>query len=163
MDINATQQAAADRLTEKGVRVSISSPLFLRFFGIKTLPLILRATRYGTQIKLASKMLRIEIDFEKLANGDVDEARKLLSKYGVLVSRIVAFVVIDRWWLIPLFTRPLAWYIRTHAKMNDVVSALVFVQLLNDPSGFTSAITLTRKAAETTMTPRNVSQETQGS
>jgi hypothetical protein len=163
MDINVTQQAAADRLIDKGVRVSISSPLFLRIFGLKTLPIILRATRYGTQIKLASKMLSIEIDFDKLANGDVDEARKLLAKYGVLVSRIVAFVAIDSWWLMPIFTRPLAWYIRTHGNMNDVVSALVFVHLLNSPTGFTSAITLTRQAAETTMTPRNVSQETQGS
>lgn len=164
MDAATTQQAAADRILDKGVRVSVSSPLFLRLFGVKKIPLVLRATRYGTQILLAKRMLGIDVNFEKLAAGDIDEARRLLATYGVLVSRIIAFVVIDRWWLIPIATRPLAWYIRTHAELNDVANMLVIAQLINNPSGFTSAITLTRKSAEMTLAAKNVSQEeTQGS
>ena len=159
MEPTKTQQAAADAILEKGVRVKIPAPLFLKLFRVKSLPVTIRASRFGTHIAISRKMLTIEAGWDKLAAGDPDEARRLLVNHGHEASKVIALAILDRWWLIPLLTRPLAWYLRTHMQTGDMGNLLMIMHLINSPANFTNTIRLTRMTAEMTMTPRNLSPD----
>ena len=76
MDTQATEQRAASLLLKKGVKVSITAPLFLRLLGKKKIDLVITAPTIYTLLLISEKFLSMRIPNQELS---ISEA------FGILV------------------------------------------------------------------------------
>lgn len=157
-----TERHAADTILERGVRVKLPAPLFLRPFR-REINLILRQPRYGTLLYVARISLKAGFDVSKLDNGDINSAHEIISKYAKPVARIAAVLFLDSKWRIRLFSRVMAkWLIwkLTPRKMAEIAILAVAYGGIED---FTTTIRLIGAMRMKATGPRNLSQKENGS
>jgi hypothetical protein len=112
---------------------------------------------------MARKMLAVSADWDKLAQGDIEESYKLLNQHGKLIAKITAIAILDSWWKIPLFTRVLANWLTWHLQGRKFTEILLMLQIINSPADFTNTIRLLRTSTMTTLIPKNLSPNEKGS
>jgi hypothetical protein len=157
-----TERLAADTILERGVRVKLPAPFFLRLFS-RNVHLTLRQPRYGTLLHVARISLKAGFDITKLDSGDINAAHEIISQYARPVARIAAILFLDSKWKIKLFSRILAnWLIwkLTPRKMAEIAMLAVAYGGIED---FTTTIRLIGAMRMKATAPRNLSQKENGS
>lgn len=157
-----TERLAADTILERGVRVKLPAPFFLRLFRREITP-VLRQPKYGTLLHVARVSLKTGFDVTKLNEGDINSAHELISKYVRPVAKIAAILFLNSKWKIGLFSNVVAnWLIwkLTPRKMAEIAILAVAYGGIED---FTTTIRLIGAMRMKATGPHNLSQKENGS
>lgn len=92
MNAQATEQRAASLLLKKGVKVSITAPLFLRLLGKKKIDLVITAPTIYTLLLISEKFLSMRIPNQELS---ISEAFTLYRFHGKTMTEIVAMAILN--------------------------------------------------------------------
>lgn len=93
MNEQATENRAANLLLRRGVKVSVTAPLFLRLFGKKEINLVISAPSIYTLTLIAEKYLSLRIKETKDLN--ISEAFELLNMHSRAMSEIIAISILN--------------------------------------------------------------------
>lgn len=149
-----TEKRAADILLKRGVKVTIKAPLFLRWFGKKTIALVVQAPTLYTLIRIAEESLRIDVELEK--EIQLNNAISVVNEHGITLSRIVALAVLNnprKQWRVGLLSRYLL-------RNIDVKELFYLYQLILLYGGYEDFINTIRFTQTTRITkPMNLSQQ----
>jgi hypothetical protein len=157
-----TEQNAADTILEKGVRVKLPAPFFLRLF-CREIGLVLRQPKYGTLLYVSRISLKAGFDVSKLESGELGEVHELLRRNIMPLSRIMAVLFLNGKWKIRLFARPVARWLMwklTPRKMAEIALLAVAFAGYED---FTTTIRLIGAMRMKATAPRNLSHDESGS
>lgn len=153
MDHN-TEKRAANLVLERGVKVPVTAPLFLRVFGKKKFNLLITAPTIATLTRIAEHYLALNIN--NTQELTLPESFELLKKHSKALSIIIATIVLNKrykYWMI----KPLAYFIRGGISMTEIAYIFQIVILYGGIEDFINTIRLT-EATRITM-PMNLSQE----
>ncbi len=100
----ATEQHAAENLLQRGVKIKIAAPRFIRW-AKKTISLKVGSPYQGTLLRISSYYCGMGIQDNKLENLTVEEALLLMKVHGVALSKAVACAVLNGYWSGRLFTK----------------------------------------------------------
>lgn len=158
--MKSIEQYAADTILEKGVRVRIPAPFFLRIFLVKRIGLLFHQPYLGTLMHVARLSVKDGFDLAEL-NGEINDVHELVLKHSKTLRKIVAVLYLNSGWKIRLFTGLVAkWleYKLTPSKLAEIAVVVVAYSRLED---FTSTIRLI--GAMRITSPRNLSHTENGS
>ena len=164
MDAANVQRRVADTLLERGVRFKIPAPFFLKLIGIKHRSLVIYPLKYGTLLAMSGVGAGLEIDPQKLSEGSINEALKLVEKHGDRVAVFVATAVVNSNIQLERRARLLAERLKWRLTPSKMAELLIMVVMLCGVQDFTSTIrflntmNLTRRKED-----GNLSHETSGS
>lgn len=152
MDENV-EKRAANILLERGVKVPVTAPLFLRLFGKKTISLIISAPTIATLTRIAEHYLALNI--KNTQELTLPESFELLKKHSKTLSIIIATIVLNKrykYWMI----KPVAHFLRGAIPMAQLTYLFQLIILYGGIEDFINTIRLT-EATRITM-PMNLSQ-----
>lgn len=93
METLATEKRAANLLLKKGVKVSITAPLFLRLLGKKNIELVITAPTIHTLLLISDKFLSMRINTKN--EFTITEAFAIYKFYGKTMAEIVAIAILN--------------------------------------------------------------------
>ena len=156
----ATERLAAETILQRGVKVKIAAPFFLRWIGKKTVTLRLTSPFEGTMYRVSAYYLSTGIKDHQLEDISTEEALALMSVHGKTISKAVACAILNGYWSGKLFTRFLGWYLRWHCKPRELFALVTAVLIYGGTQDFMST---TRSVRQMKATTPNLGQENQGS
>jgi len=157
------QRQAAETMLERGVRVKLPAPRFLRLFGKKTVNVTIHQPYLRTIVTAGSLALSKGFSLDGLTEGKTDAALELVVKHAPTISKIIAVYVLNGKWRNRLFSRMLgAWLLSvlTNARLLEISVIIILMSRYED---FTSSIRLFKQMSMTMMMPKNLSPEEKGS
>ncbi len=157
---HATERLAAETILQRGVKVKVAAPFFLRWIGKKTINLTLTSPFEGTMYRVSAYYLSMGIADEKLEDITTEEALVLMSVHGKTISKAVACAILNGYWSGKLFTRFLGWYLRWHCKPRELFALITAVIIYGGTQDFMNT---TRSVREMKATSPNLGQRNQGS
>lgn len=147
------EKTVGDILLKRGVKLGVTAPLFLRFFGKKKVEFTVQSPTMRTLLQIAMISLDIQIDFEKEIT--LPKAQQLMAVYGKSVCKVIAIAIRNGnpKWMYPFLT----------SRVKNSVSAIKILwlyKLIMVNGGYEDFITTIRFIEETRITkPMNLSQE----
>lgn len=87
------ESKAANLILKRGVKVQVLAPLFLRFFGKKTMTITVRAPKSLTLVCIAEKYLSMRIENTK--DLTLPESFQLLKSHSSTMTEIIAICLLD--------------------------------------------------------------------
>lgn len=148
-----------DTILDKGVRVSIPAPLFLRLFGLKTVPVIIRRPVLGNMLRISKMYLQMNApgDF----GCDINTWISVFEKTCKPVSRIVAIGILRGRFIGWLLCKPFAAYLRWKLNSGELARIASILVVASGVQDFLNTIKFLRAMKITE--PRKESQEEEGS
>lgn len=163
MNPEEVQRKAAETMLERGVRVPLPAPRFLRVFGKKTVNITIHQPYLRTIQTGALLALKKGFSLDSLTEGKTDAALELIVKHGPTVSHCVAVYVLNGKWLNRLFSRTLGAWLFSKLTSSRLLEISVTIVLMSRYQDFTSSIRLFKQMSITMMTPKNLSPKEMGS
>ena len=157
----AIEKHAADLILKRGVRLELRAPLFLRILGKKTLKLTVTSPLEGTLQRVGRYYLETGISSDQLDSITHEQALGLMAVHGKQINKAVACAWLNGWFSGWAFTRPLAWYMRWHARPEDILVICTMILLYGGVSDFMNTTRSVRMMKTTS--PRIEGQKRQGS
>lgn len=154
------EQFAADTILQRGVKVKIPAPFFLRVFRKKTINLTVTSPFEGTLHRVASYYLSTGITAEQLEGLTVEKALVLNKSHSKAISKAVAVAILNGYVSGWLFTKILAKYLRWHLKPVEMYT---LVSLLIIHGGIQDFMNTTKSVRMMMITTPKKGQKTKGS
>ena len=154
------EKFAADTILQRGVKVTIPSPFFLRWFGKKTIAITITSPFEGTMHRVASYYLSTGITTDQLEGISIEKASELHAKHGKTISKAVAVAVLNGYVKGKLFTKPLAWYFRWHLTSEQLFTLTTLLVVYGGVQDF---INTTKSVRGMKITAPKKGQKSQGS
>lgn len=155
----ATERMAAETILQRGVKVKIPAPWFIRWFK-KTVTLRLSSPYEGTMFRVSAYYLSTGLTDDKLEDITIEQSLTLMSIHGKAISKAVACAILNGYLKGKLFTKPLAWYLRWHLKPRELFALTTALLLYGGTADFMNTTRLVRKMKATTP---NLGRKTEGS
>lgn len=160
MEAAAIEQLAADTLLDRGARMQVRAPFWLRCLGKRRVTLTITSPYEGTLLRVASYYLSTGISGDALDNISQEQALRLLALHGGTISKAVACAWLNGYWKGKLFTKPVAAWLRWHAKPEEMLTLLY---LVINHGGLQAFIDTTRLLRTTRITaPKQLGQKDKG-
>jgi len=159
--MEATEKLAADTLLNRGVRMKVRAPFWLRLLGRKHLSITISAPYEGTLLRIASYFLSTGLKPEDIEAPNIMQCLLILQEHGKAISRAVAAGWLNSYWLGKLFIRPAAFWLRWNCKSEELLTIAYLLLANGGISAFIDTIRLIRQTKITT--PKHLSQATKGS
>lgn len=140
-----TEKRAAEVLLQKGVKIRVRAPWFLRLFRKKSLSLTVSSLYEGTVHRVAHYYLSTGIAHNQLENTTIEQALSLMKNHGKALSKAVACAVLNGYVSGWLFTPMLARFLRWNAKPSEITTLLNYVLLYGGVEDFMNTTRLVRK------------------
>jgi hypothetical protein len=154
------EQIAAKTLLNRGIKVPVTAPLWLRAFGKRTINVVITPPHYGTLHRIGLLFLSMDITEEKLEKIDEVNSHTLFLAHGKSVCKIAAYAILNGKWSGRLFAGMLSRYLYWKlTPINGFTIARVMVMLCGT-SAFPNTI---RLVSSMKMTLPTLSHETEGS
>jgi hypothetical protein len=163
MDAAEIQRRASEVILERGVRVPLPAPRFLRLFGKKTIDITIYQPYLRTMHTATNLALSEGFSLDALTEGKPDAALELISKHSTTVSHIVAVHVLNGKWRNRLFSRMLGTWLFSRLTNSRLLEITVTIMLMSRYQDFTTTIRLFKGLSVTMMTPKNLSPKERGS
>lgn len=160
MDANQTELHASETMLQRGVRVRVRAPLFLRLLLIRNITLVLSVPYGGALMRMGSWYLRCQLPMAQLETISVENAVLFNVKYGKNIYRALACAFIGNDILTWLFMRPYAYWLKERLKTAD---ALAMLQLFLIEGGIKDFMTCTRYIRGAMITGPKLGQKTKRS
>lgn len=142
-----------DTLLDKGVRVQIPAPFFLRIFGKRSLTVAVKRPVLGNMLRISKLYLQMKVEVN---DTDLGAWIQTLQTCAVPVSRICAIGMLRGRYTGWLFMRPLARYLRWNMTTRDLANLAAILVSLSGYQDFTNTIKLLGLMRLTQ--PKNLSQ-----
>ncbi|MGB4774086.1 MAG: hypothetical protein WBP45_02845 [Daejeonella sp.] len=155
LDAVKTETLAADTLLERGVKVSIPAPLFLRFFGKKNVSAVIRQPKLGTLMRISRLYLKTGITADQLAGIDHENAHQLVAKNGRMMAKIMATALLNGYWRGLLLTGLLAAWLIWKISPQKLCALVYLMVIFSGTQDFFNTIKL---VADMKMTSPDLSQ-----
>jgi len=159
-DSMQVEKLAADRILNKGVRIAMRAPFFMRWIGKKTVSLTIRSPYEGTMHRVASYYLSTGIKLEQLENITHEESLALMVAHGGTLTKAVACAWLNGYWSGKWLTKPLAAYMRWHCMPEQIATIATMLLIYGGTSDF---INITRSVRMMKITAPRTGQQDQGS
>jgi hypothetical protein len=143
-----------DTLLDKGVRVAIPAPFFLRLFRKRSITVNVKRPVLGNMLRISKLYLQMKVEANE---NDLGGWIKTLETCAVPVSRICAIGMLRGRYSGWLFTKPLARYLRWNMTTRDLANLAAILVSLSGYQDFTNTIKLLGLMRMTQ--PKNLSQE----
>lgn len=144
-----------ETILDKGVRVPIPTPFFLRWLGLKQINMLVKRPVIGNMLRISRMYVAMRVD-DTATGTDWRSWIEVFHRTAKPASRIVAIGMlrgrISGW----LFCRPLAWWLRWHLTTGQLAELAALLVSLSGVQDFMNTITFLRGMKMTT--PTNVSQ-----
>lgn len=144
-----------ETILDKGVRVPIPTPFFLRWIGLKQIGLMVKRPVIGNMLRISRMYVAMRVD-DTATGTDWRSWIEVFHRTAKPASRIVAIGMlrgrISGW----LFCRPLAWWLRWYLTTGQLAELAALLVSLSGVQDFMNTITFLRGMKMTT--PTNVSQ-----
>lgn len=131
---------AADALLDRRLKINLPAPWLLRLFGRKAVPFWVKLPVAENLFRMARLFTQMDIDLEKLQEGNFGTVLEYIGRHGVTASRIIALGLLRGSFSAWLFCRPLAWYIRCHMTMQGMAELTKIIVLMSTSEAFVNAI-----------------------
>lgn len=154
------EQRATDTILQKGVKIPLRAPWPFRLFGKKKIYVTITSPFEGTMHRVASYYLRTGITSDELDDITTEQALALNLKHGREINRAVATAILNGYITGWLFVRPLAWYLKWHAKPQDLFAIIGLIILYGGTEDF---INTTRSVRTMRLSVPRSGQKSQGS
>lgn len=154
------ERLASETILQRGVKIKIGAPFFLKWFGKKTITARLTSPYEGTMHRVSAYYLSTGIKDNKLEELTTEEALSLMSIHGKTISKAVACAILNGYWSGKLFTRVFAWYLRWHCKPRELFALVTALLIYGGASDFMST---TRSVRQMKITAPKLGQKTKGS
>lgn len=151
----AVEQHAAETILQRGIKVALPAPLFLRLFGKKHIIVTLRSPFEGTMHRVAIYYLSTGLTQDNLEKLTTEEALALMAVHGKAIGKAVACAILNGYWSGKLLTRPFAWYLRWHLTPHKMFA---FTTALLIYGGVSDFINTTRSIRTMKLTSPNLGQ-----
>ena len=151
---------AAKTLLDKGIKVEVTSPLWLRAFGKRTVTLAIRQPFLGTLYRISALYLGMCIEEADLENMEGAHLHLLFKTHGRTLAAIAAQGILNGKWSGKVFGRMLA---RSLFWRLTPLQLLMIARVMVSVSGTTAFMNTIRLIGSMKMTAPNLSQEDQGS
>ncbi|HAQ21108.1 MAG TPA: hypothetical protein DCR40_18025 [Prolixibacteraceae bacterium] len=161
MQPDEIQRRAAETILERGVRVRLPAPRFLRLLGKKEIAVTIGQPYLGTLEHLSMLSLKAGFSFEGIDTGDLDAAHRLIAAHSKTVRRILAVMILNSKLKIFLFSGVLASWLKWKVKPHRLLELFLVIVTLSGMEDFTNTIRLIRSMRVTM--PRNLSPTGEGS
>lgn len=145
----ATELGAVDTILQRGVKIHIVAPWFIRWFK-KTVTLRVGSPFEGTLLRVSRYYLSTGLESHKLESLTVENALVLMSIHGKAISRAVACAMLNGYISGKLFTRPLAWYLRWHMTPQQLLGMTRTLLIYGGTADFMNTTRLVRNMKATT-------------
>jgi len=155
------ERRAAETILERGVRVPIPAPRFLRLLGKKQIKVMIRQSHLGTLEHFSTLELKEGFSFEGIDSGNLDAAHEMISKHGKTVRKLLAIVILDSRLKIWLFSDLLASWLKWKLTPKRLLEVFLVAVTISGVEDFTNTIRLIRSMRVTM--PRNLSPTSKGS
>lgn len=96
MNPQATEKKAANLLLQRGVKVQVAAPLFLKWFGKKNINVVIKQPLTKTLLRIARKYL--EMGISNTGEMDLTEAFTLYAQHCNKMSEIIALSASGSWY-----------------------------------------------------------------
>lgn len=157
MDANKIELHATETLLQRGVRVRVRAPFFMRVFGKRKVVVTLREPTGGALSRMGYWYLQCQLPMEQLQEISVEDALLFKVKYGKNIYRALAclFLVDKRltWLLLKSYSEWLS-------ESITVKDALSLLQLSILHGGLKDFMTTTRLVRAKMITPPKLGQTT---
>lgn len=134
------EMAAADALLDRRLKINLPAPWPVRIFGRKTIPFWVKLPVGSSLIRMSHLFVQMDIDAEKLMEGNFRTLLEYIGQHGVTASRMIAYGLLRGSLFAWLFNRPLAWYIRSHMTMQGLAELTKIIVLMSTAESFVSII-----------------------
>ena len=155
--MNIEKEAAA-RLLDKGIKVRVTAPLFLRIIGIKKLAFVIRQPFLGTCYRISLLFLEMGISEERLDNLADENIHMLFTQHGKTLAKIAAQAILNGKWRGRLFGRWFGSWLFWQLNQVQLMTIANVLVSITGTDAFTNTIGLVR-----TMKMTQPSQTAQGS
>lgn len=152
-----TELKAANILLKRGVKVSVTAPLFLRiitFFIVRKINFVIKDLKIETLVKIARLYHLMDINLDK--DLTIKEAYEILAKHRKKVTKILAYSMLDKDYLY-VFVPIVSFIIRRSLSAKEVSYLIKLVILYTGIEDFMS--TINSVGAMKITTPMNLSQQ----
>ena len=156
----ATERLTAETILQRGVKVKVAAPFFLKWFGKKTITMRLTSPYQGTMFRVSAYYLSTGIKDHQLDDITTEEALALMSVHGKAITKAVACAILNGYWSGKLLTRFLAWYLRWNCKPGDLFALTTALLIYGGSADF---MLTTRSVRQMKATSPNLGQKDQGS
>lgn len=156
----ATERLAAENILQRGVKIKIGAPFFLKWLGKKTLTVKLTSPYYGTMMRFSAYYLSTGIKDEQLEELSTEEAIALMKLHGKTISKAVACALLNGYLKGKLFTRIYAWYLREHCKPRELFALAHAILIYGGAEDFMST---TRSVRDMKITSPKLGHKEKGS
>jgi hypothetical protein len=146
-----------DTILDKGVRVPIPAPFFLRLFFVKSIPVVVKRPVIGNMLRISKMYLKMNIHEGEIEQGEWRDWIKIFERTAVPASRIVAIGMLRGKWRGWLFNRPLGWWLRWKLNSREIAEIAAMLVSLSGVQDFMNTITFLGGMKMTA--PSNLSQE----
>jgi len=150
-----TQQAAADRLLDRGVRFKIPAPAFIRFLGLNRLTI--RPFRPGTILEFSRVVLEHQLQ-DMLAAEKYEQLIESIEP----IARCIAIAALNSRmrikWLTPIMTKWLMWR-TSYSQLLEMFMVLVELNKIQD---FTPITRFFCHQTRMMMSPKNLGHQANG-
>lgn len=157
MDANKIELHATETLLQRGVRVRVRAPFFMRVFGKRKVVVTLREPTGGALSRMGYWYLQCQLPMEQLQEISVEDALLFKVKYGKNIYRALAclFLVDKRltWLLLESYSKWLS-------ESITVKDALSLLQLSILHGGLKDFMTTTRLVRAKMITPPKLGHPT---
>lgn len=135
------KNVAAHTLLDRGVRINVRAPWFLRLFGKKEFAVTVRRLRYGVSLAISERLNNVGLDIKEEIT--VSDLYRLRQEKGKEFSIVIALALLNSYWLLWL-KRPVATYIRAYMTEQNFVGLLFTLISFNSTKDFLNIIDLMR-------------------
>lgn len=157
LDANKVELHATETLLEKGVRVRVQAPFFLRLFRKKTMEIVLRTPTGGALTRMGYWYLQCQLPADKLDAISVEDALLFRVRYGKYIYRALACLFLVGRFRTWLFIRIYSRWLEENLSTKDALSLL---NLAIIHGGIADFMNTTRLVRAKMITPPKLGQMT---
>jgi hypothetical protein len=156
-----TEAIAGDVLLDRGIKIRIPAPFFLRIFFIKYMYLIVKRPVLGQLIRISRVFAGMNVNIDETTDHKILDLHNLISVHGKSICKVISTACfrgrVTSLIFGGLLAKRLLWSVDADylAKMTQLIYTLSGVDSFSNTIGLMSKMRITA--------PTNLSQKNQGS
>ncbi|AIM38270.1 hypothetical protein KO02_17450 [Sphingobacterium sp. ML3W] len=160
MEANKIELQATETLLQRGVRVRVRAPLFLRIFQKRSVEIVLRSPTGGALMRMGYWYLHCQLSIDDLKKISIENAMLFNVRYGKYIYRALACLFLVDKRLTWLLLKPYSKWLQESLSVSEALS-LLQISILH--GGLEDFMITTRLVRSKMITPPKLGQMTKRS
>lgn len=135
-----TEIKTVETLLDRGVRVELPAPFFLRLLRKKTISFILKRPTSETIYRISGLYLQMKLGTTMVEVDTIDQSHKLIAECMIPASRIIAYAIAAHYSPLSIRNKFIARYLRRHLDTRQLAELWMIVVNLSGVQDFCNII-----------------------